>query len=255
MIPMEAIFKALSDETRRNLLDRLRERDGQTLTELESRLGMTRFGVMKHLGILEAASLIVTRKQGRFKYHYLNAAPLQEVVDRWIEPLTQMPLARVLLDLKAELEGVKMMEMITQAKPDFMMETFIQTTPEKLWEAITDGGLTKQYHFMSACVEGDFETTGEYRFVTPDGSVMLSGEIVATDRPRFLELTFKPGWGAPNPKTSRHTYEIEQVGKLTKLTILHYDLPADQAGVREGWAKIVASLKSFLETGQGLNFG
>ena len=107
---MEAIFKALSDETRRALLDRLRERDGQTLTELESTLGMTRFGVTKHLGIVEAASLIVTRKQGRFKYHYLNAAPLQEVVDRWIEPLTQQPLARVMLDLKSELEGVRTME-------------------------------------------------------------------------------------------------------------------------------------------------
>lgn len=252
---MEAIFKALSDDTRRALLDRLRERDGQTLTELESTLGMTRFGVMKHLGILEAASLIVTRKQGRFKYHYLNAAPLQEVVDRWIEPLTQQPLARVMLDLKAELEGVRTMEVMIEAKPDFVMETFIRTTPEKLWEAITDGKLTRQYHFMSAAIEGNFEAGGEYRFVTPDGSVMLSGEILAVDRPRFLEMTFKPGWGAPDPRMSRHIYEIEQVGELAKLTILHFDLPSDQAGVREGWAKIIASLKSFLETGHGLNFG
>lgn len=252
---MEVIFKALSDETRRSLLDRLRQKDGQTLTELESTLGMTRFGVMKHLGILEAASLIVTRKQGRFKYHYLNAAPLQEVVDRWIEPLTQQPLARVMLDLKAELEGGRTMEVLTQKKPDFVMETFIRTTPEKLWQAITDGRLTKHYHFMSATAEGDFQTTGEYRYVTPDGNVMLSGAILTTDRPRFLELTFTPGWGGPAPKTSRHTYEIEQIGELTKLTILHYDLPIEQAGVRDGWAKIVASLKSYLETGQGLNFG
>ena len=107
---MDAIFKALSDETRRQVLDVLRQRDGQTLGELEAsleKLGvvMTRFGVMKHLKILEAASLVVTRKQGRFKYHYLNAVPLQEILDRWIEPLTQKPMARIALDLKAKLEG------------------------------------------------------------------------------------------------------------------------------------------------------
>ncbi len=252
---MEAIFKALSDETRRSLLDRLRERDGQTLTELESTLGMTRFGVMKHLGILEAASLIVTRKQGRFKYHYLNAAPLQELVDRWIEPFTQQPLARVMLDLKAELEGAKTMEAMTQAKPDFVMETFIRTTPEKLWEALTDPDIITRYHFASVAIHGRFAAGEPYEYKFADGNVMLSGEIIAADPPKRLEMSFVPGWIGPNAAKSTHVYEIEAVGEVTKLTILHYDLPADQAGVREGWVKIVASLKSFLETGQGLNFG
>jgi DNA-binding transcriptional ArsR family regulator len=107
---MDAIFKALADDTRRLILDVLRDRDGQTLGELEVSLTkqgveMTRFGVMKHLKVLEAASLVISRKQGRFKYHYLNVVPLQEVIDRWIEPLTQKPLARATLDLKAKLEG------------------------------------------------------------------------------------------------------------------------------------------------------
>jgi uncharacterized protein YndB with AHSA1/START domain/DNA-binding transcriptional ArsR family regulator len=252
---MDAIFSALGDPTRRALLDRLRERDGQTLTELASTLGMTRFGVMKHLGLLEAAGLIVTHKQGRFKYHYLNAAPLQEVVDRWIEPITQQPLARVMLDLKAELEGTRPMTSLTTTKPDFILETFIRTTPEQLWQALTDGRMTPLYHFMKARLEGDFASGGTYQFITPDGAVMLSGEIVSSRPPHFLELTFTPGWGGPDRKTSRHTYAIEAVGELTKLTVLHYDLPADQVGVREGWAKIVASLKSYLETGTGLNFG
>jgi DNA-binding transcriptional ArsR family regulator len=101
---MDDVFKALSDETRRGLLDRLRERDGQTLTELESAIGMTRFGVMKHLKVLEGANLVVTRKSGRFKYHYLNAAPLQLIVDRWITPITLQAATRALLDLKADLE-------------------------------------------------------------------------------------------------------------------------------------------------------
>ncbi|MEP1208746.1 MAG: helix-turn-helix domain-containing protein [Rhizobiaceae bacterium] len=107
---MDAIFKALADETRRLILDVLRLRDGQTLQELEASLAgqgveMTRFGVMKHLKVLEAASLVISRKQGRFKHHHLNVVPLQEVIDRWIEPLTQKPLARATLDLKAKLEG------------------------------------------------------------------------------------------------------------------------------------------------------
>ena len=107
---MDAIFKALADDTRRQVLDVLRDRDGQTLGELEESLAnlgveMTRFGVMKHLKVLEAASLVISRKQGRFKYHYLNVVPLQEVIDRWIEPLTQKPLTRATLDLKAKLEG------------------------------------------------------------------------------------------------------------------------------------------------------
>lgn len=107
---MDAIFKALADDTRRRLLDILRQRDGRTLSELEqaiseSGLVMSRFGVMKHLKVLEASSLVVSRRQGRFKYHYLNVIPLQEILDRWIEPLTQKPLARATMDLKSKLEG------------------------------------------------------------------------------------------------------------------------------------------------------
>jgi uncharacterized protein YndB with AHSA1/START domain/DNA-binding transcriptional ArsR family regulator len=252
---MDAIFKALSDETRRQLLDRLRERDGQTLTELETTLGMTRFGVMKHLKILEAASLVVTRRAGRFKYHYLNAAPLQSVVDRWIEPLTQQPLARAVLDLKAALEGADRMANRPDTKPDFVLETFITTTPEKLWEALTAAELTKRYHFAKAAIHGTFEAGGAYEFRTGDGGVMLSGKILSADPPRRLEMTFVPGWGGTDNTPSRNVFEISAHGELTKLTILHFDLPPTQAGIREGWAKIASSLKSFLETGQGLSFG
>jgi uncharacterized protein YndB with AHSA1/START domain len=251
---MDAVFKALSDETRRQLLDRLRERDGQTLTELETTLGMTRFGVMKHLKILEAASLVVTRRVGRFKYHYLNAAPLQSVVDRWIEPLTQQPLARAVLDLKAALEGANVMSIKTEPKPDFVLETFILTTPEKLWEALTTAELTRRYHFAKAALHGTFEAGGTYEYRTGDGGVMLSGKILSADPPHRLEMTFVPGWGGADNTSSRCVYEITTHGELTKLTILHFELPANQAGIREGWAKIASSLKSLLETGKGLSF-
>ena len=121
---MDAIFKALSDDTRRLLLDRLRARDGQTLTELEAATGLTRFGVMKHLKVLEAAGLVLTHKAGRFKYHYLNGAPLQSLVDRWLEPLTQQPLARAMLELKTGLERNTHMD--NDTKPSFMLETLIR---------------------------------------------------------------------------------------------------------------------------------
>jgi uncharacterized protein YndB with AHSA1/START domain/DNA-binding transcriptional ArsR family regulator len=247
---MDLIFKALADDTRRMLLDRLRERDGQTLTELESRTGMTRFGVMKHLNQLEAAGLILTRKEGRFKYHYLNAAPLQQVVDRWIEPLTQQPMARALLDLKADLEGAAQM---SDAKPDFVLETFIRTTPEKLWAALTNGEMTKRYYIANAALTGDIRPGAPYAYMTPDGKPMLTGEIIAADPPRRLEMTFLPGW-TPNSRASRNVYEIAPAGQTVKLTVLHYNIPLEQAGVREGWAKVAASLKSFLETGEGLVF-
>jgi uncharacterized protein YndB with AHSA1/START domain/DNA-binding transcriptional ArsR family regulator len=248
---MDLIFKALADDTRRMLLDRLRERDGQTLTELESRMGMTRFGVMKHLNQLEAAGLILTRKEGRFKYHYLNAAPLQQVVDRWIEPLTQQPMARALLDLKADLEGA--MDVAVPNKPDFMLETYIRTTPEALWEALTQGEITKRYHFAKAAMQGDIRAGAPYAFIRPDGGTMLSGDILAAEPPTRLEMTFTPGW-MPAAKSSRCVYEIAQVGGLVKLTILHFDIPTEQAGISDGWARIAASLKSLLETGEGLSF-
>lgn len=251
---MDAVFKALSDGTRRQLLDRLRRKDGQTLTELEGALGMTRFGVMKHLKVLEAASLVITRKVGRFKYHYLNAAPLQLLVDRWIEPLTRQPVARVILDLKADLERSSAMTTMTETRPDFMMETFIRTTPEQLWEALTDPDLITRYHFAHVAIHGRFAAGEPYEYQFADGTAMLSGEIIAADPPRRLEMTFLPGWIGPDATKSRHVYEIEATGELTKLVILHYNLPESQSGVREGWAKIIASLKSYLETGEALQF-
>ena len=114
---MDAIFKALNATARRALLDSLRQNDGQTLSALEAHLDMTRFGVMKHLKGLEDASLIVTRKQGRFKHHYLNALPLQEVIDRWIDPFLAKPAARAVIDLKSKLEGTAQM-LDTETKPD-----------------------------------------------------------------------------------------------------------------------------------------
>ncbi|WP_370970843.1 ArsR/SmtB family transcription factor [Amycolatopsis sp. cg9] len=100
----DLVFKALADPTRRFLLDLLFERDGRTLTELETQVEMTRFGVMKHLKLLEEAGLVVTRKDGREKRHFLNPVPIRQIHDRWIDKYTERQVT-ALLDLKNELEG------------------------------------------------------------------------------------------------------------------------------------------------------
>ena len=100
----DRVFKALADPTRRFLLDRLFTRDGRTLTELESELEMTRFGVMKHLRVLEEAGLVTTRKVGRARLHYLNPVPIRELHDRWIDKYTERQVS-ALTNLKSELEG------------------------------------------------------------------------------------------------------------------------------------------------------
>jgi len=100
---MDEVFKALADPTRRSLLDELFNEDGQTLSALEERLPMTRFGVMKHLRVLEEAGLVVTRKRGREKLHFLNPVPLQAIYDRWISKF-ERPRLKALRDLKRRLE-------------------------------------------------------------------------------------------------------------------------------------------------------
>lgn len=246
---MDDVFKALADPTRRALLDALRRADGQTLSELETVADLSRFGVMSHLKILEAAGLVTTRRSGRFKHHYLNAVALQEVADRWIEPMIQGPTARRLLSLRNALER----DMADPEKPTFVMTTYIRTTPEKLWEALHSEDQSADYHFLRASLKSERKTGGRYDQFRPDGEIMLGGEILAMDPPHALEATFEPHW-TPDAATTRMRFEIEAVGEVCKLTVLHFDLPADETGIKDGWARFAASLKSYLETGSGIDF-
>ena len=244
---MDAVFKALADEARRTLLDALRRKDGQTLQELTELLDMTRFGVMKHLGVLEDAGLVITHRKGRFKYHYLNAVPLQQTIDRWIEPMRAKPAARAVLNLKSTLERTNDM-----SKPDFVMQTFIRCTQDALWFALTDPESMAAYHFMCDIVEGRAEEGETIRFVLPDGKPMLSQAITKVEPKSRIEATFEPHFFGPGAPSSRMVYLIQPEGPTCRLTIEHYDLPAGQDGVGEGWARLAASLKSYLETGTGL---
>jgi DNA-binding transcriptional ArsR family regulator/uncharacterized protein YndB with AHSA1/START domain len=245
---MDSIFKALSDPARRTLLDSLRTTPGQSLQQLQGQLEMSRFGVMKHLGVLEAAKLIVTRKKGRFKYHYLNALPLQQAIDRWIEPLLEKPAARAVLNLKTQLEGNTSM-----SKPDFVMQTYIKCSQDALWDALADETSVINYHFMNVTGTRDGDTV---HLNFPDGSPMLSNRIISLTPKSRMELTFEPHWeggGAP----SRVVYLIEAENGHCKLTVEHYDLTfpvVPGEGVADGWSRWADGLKTWLETGQPVHF-
>src|SRR5579862_5310175 len=127
MTPVDDVFRALADPTRRSLLDELFLRDGQTLGELEARFDMTRFGVMKHLKLLEEAGLVVTRRRGRQKLHFLNPVPIRIVHDRWVSKYAE-PWVSGLSEIKQRLES----------QMEKVFEIYIHTTPERLWEAIID---------------------------------------------------------------------------------------------------------------------
>ena len=254
---MDAVFKALADPTRRALLDALRVRDGQTLGELEGSAPMTRFGVMKHLKVLVEANLVVSRKAGRSRYHYLNAVALVEATSRWIEPFVQGPTAVSLATLRRTLEDESMHEVMSEPRPDprpdHLQETWIRTTPEKLWTALTNAEESGRYHFLGATLVEDASADGRHDYRWPDGRLMLGGKVLVWEPPHALETTFEPHW-IENATASRVRYEIVAEGELCRLSILHFDIPADRDDVVSGWARQSASLKSYLETGTGLEF-
>jgi DNA-binding transcriptional ArsR family regulator/uncharacterized protein YndB with AHSA1/START domain len=247
---MDDIFKALGDPTRRQILDLLRTRDGQTVSDIEGRIDMTRFGVMKHLGVLEEVGLITARREGRFKYLHLNVVPLQQVMDRWIDPMLR-PWARRLEDLRQTLEGETPMQAAADTTLTFRSETFIRTTPERLWQALTDPKDTANYYFGTA-VRSDWKTGAKLSYVAPDGTELLGGEVLEIDPPRKLVTTFVPHWEGGKARATRVTYEIAKFGDLVRLTLTHEGLTEADAGIRSGWAKIVSELKSLLETGRPL---
>jgi uncharacterized protein YndB with AHSA1/START domain/DNA-binding transcriptional ArsR family regulator len=253
---MDDVFRALSDPQRRHVLDLLRDKDGQTLTQLEAAFpSLTRFGVMKHLKVLEDASLIATRKAGRFKYHYLNPVPLQEIADRWISSFAA-PWARGLSQLKHQLEK----ESAMTAKPKHVYTTLIRTTAEALWNALTDPKMTPLYYYGFAVDHGG-SPGSRFDYIAPGGEGVagIKGEIVEMTPPKRLVTTFQGFWdpAMQADAPSRVTYEIEQLGAVCKLTVIHDEFAGETAtyhGVGGGWPGILSGLKTLLETGQPLGY-
>ena len=241
----EAVFKALADPTRRRLLDELFEENGQTLTALEERLPMTRFGVMKHLRVLEEAGLVVIRRRGRKKLHFLNPVPIRLVQDRWVSKYTE--------PLSAGLSGLE--EELADATMEKIFEIYIKTTPERLWKAITDPELRARYDF-GASIDSDWEPGSRYEMSARDGTVTLGeGEILEVDPPRRLVHTLVALWSdeVKREGTSRITWEIRPTGDSCRLTVTHDELceEADEE-LYGGWPRILSGLKTLLETGETL---
>jgi uncharacterized protein YndB with AHSA1/START domain len=240
---MDEVFRALADPTRRSLLDELFKQDGQTLSALERRLPMTRFGVMKHLRVLEEAGLVTTRKRGREKLHFLNPVPIRLVHDRWVSKYAE-PWAASLSGLKRRLEDQTM---------EKVFEIYIKTSPERLWEAITDSDLHSKYTFGVGC-ESDWTPGSPYKSAA--GSFAIAeGENLEVDPPRRLVQSFNALWGddVRSEGTSRVTYDIEQVEDSCRLTVTHDQL---REGANDelfgGWPMILSGLKTLLETGETL---
>ena len=251
----DRVFRALADPTRRLLLDTLFEREGQTLGELHQAVeGMTRFGVMKHLRLLESAGLVVAHKVGREKLHYLNAVPVQLIHDRWVSKYTR-PRAAALADLKAELEGREEMAV----KPANVFQVYIKATAEQVWDAITKPEFTSRYFFGSR-VETSGEAGTPIRHRAPEGEKLWGDDaILESEKPRRLVHTWRALYDeelAAEPK-SRVTWEIEpQPGGVTKLTVIHDQLdesPKTAASVSGGWMFVLSGLKTLLETGEPLS--
>jgi uncharacterized protein YndB with AHSA1/START domain len=241
---MDAVFKALSDPTRRGLLDELFERDGQSLSSLEQRVSMTRFGVMKHLKVLEEAGLITTKRRGREKLHFLNPVPIRLVHDRWVSKYAE-PWAATLTQLKRTLEEDQM---------EKVFEIYIKTTPERLWEAITDSDMRRSYSF-GVGIASDWTPGSGYVSSAQGGFEIASGENLEVDPPHRLVQSFSALWSddVKAEGTSRVTWDIEPVGDSCRLTVTHDELREGAHGeVYGGWPQILSGLKTLLETGESL---
>jgi uncharacterized protein YndB with AHSA1/START domain len=215
------------------------------LSALEARLPMTRFGVMKHLRVLEEAGLVVTRRRGREKLHFLNAVPIRLVHDRWVSKYAE-PWAASLSELKQTLEEDSM---------EKVFEIYIKTTPERLWEALTDSEMRAAYTF-GVGVTSDWTVGSRYEGGSPMAPApLIEGENLEVDPPRRLVQSFRALWSddVRRAGTSRVTYEIEPVGDSCRLTVTHDQLHADaNPELYGGWPMILSGLKTLLETGERL---
>jgi uncharacterized protein YndB with AHSA1/START domain/DNA-binding transcriptional ArsR family regulator len=261
------VFRALADPGRRRLLDSLNGHSGQTLRELCADMDMARQSVSKHLAVLEAAQLVTTVWRGREKLHYLNPAPINQISERWIDRYDR-DRVHALSDLKRALEDH------TMDKPSFVYTTYIRTTPERLWQALTDPAFTERY--WGAAFDSDWQP-GSTIAVRQWGLEISDPEQVVLESEPYRRLaytwhTFTPAWRnkarelvgfsdeflervAAEPR-SKVAFEITDLeGELVKLTVVHDGFePASEVleTISQGWPHILSNLKTLLETGETL---
>jgi uncharacterized protein YndB with AHSA1/START domain/DNA-binding transcriptional ArsR family regulator len=260
---MDDVFRALADPSRRRLLDSLNARNGQTLRELCSGLEMARQSVSKHLAVLEQANVVTTVRRGREKLHYLNAAPINDIAERWIAYYDRQRV-HALADLKRALEEK------TMQKPSFVYTTYIRTTPEQLWQALTEPAFTRRY--WGATFESDWQVGSTYRW-HQNGAMIADPEqvVLESDPYRRLSYTwhsFTPEWAeatgfddefrtnAVGEPRSKVTFDLEPIGGMVKLTVVHDGFEPGSIvleNISEGWPRILSDLKTLLETRESVS--
>jgi DNA-binding transcriptional ArsR family regulator/uncharacterized protein YndB with AHSA1/START domain len=272
---MDDVFKALADPSRRMLLDSLNAHNGQTLRQLCAGLDMARQSVSKHLAVLEAAGLVATVRRGREKLHYLNAAPINDIADRFIHHYDRAR-AEALADLKTALEATPMDQQSNETS--FVYTTYIHATPERVWQGLTDPTFTERYwrHPKSGGVSyrTDWQKGSAFDVAYEQVGLVISDPeqvVLESDPPRRLAYTwhtFTPEWAAAHgfdeataaawraEPRSKVAFDIEEAGEgVVKLTVVHDGFAPGSAvleGVRGGWPAVIASLKTLLETGSPL---
>ncbi|MQA84648.1 MAG: helix-turn-helix domain-containing protein [Streptosporangiales bacterium] len=262
---MDEVFKALADASRRRLLDSLNARNGQSLRELCAGLDMARQSVSKHLAVLEAANLVTTVWRGREKLHYLNAVPINAIAERWISRYDRER-ASALADLKTALEQEPM------GKPEFVYTTYIKTTPERLWQALTDPAFTRRY--WGVTFESDWTVGSTMTWEEAGVTIADPAQVVLESEPyrrlSYTWHTFTREWAeahgfgeevltkVASERRSKVTFEIEPLGQAVKLTVVHDDFDPGSTVlemVSEGWPHLLSDLKTLLETGDTLPAG
>ncbi len=249
---MDTVFKALADSTRRLLLDRLRERNGQTLRELCERLDMARQSATQHLDILQRANLVTVTRRGRERLHYLNPTPIHEIEQRWISGFDK-PRLHAISAIKHQAEEYAMTAESTSV-PSYIYVTYIHASAEQVWQALTDADLTARYWGHRNVSDWQPGSTWEHRRVDGSDRVDVTGRVIEAEPPTRLVVTFEDSDEERPNGPSVVTFLIEPHEDIIRLTVTHENLPNHEMlhGISEGWPAVLANLKSLLETGDVL---
>lgn len=245
---LDLVFKALADPTRRLVLDRLREHNGQTLRELCERVEMARQSVTQHVDILVRAGLVTVLRRGRERVHYINPAPIHDIEQRWISSFDR-PRLNLISAIKTRAEEYAM----TTTIPDYVYVTYIHASAEQVWQALTDADLTSQYWFHENISDWQVGSEWEHRRADGSGAIDVVGKILQADPPTRLVLTFED-----SPHEDRDpsvvTFQIDPHIDIVRLTVTHTNLPNQEMlqGISSGWPAVLSNLKSLLETGKVL---
>ncbi len=245
---MDVVFKALADSTRRLLLDRLREHDGQTLRELCERVEMARQSLTQHLDILEQAGLVSVLRRGRERVHFINPAPIHDIEQRWISVFDR-PRLDVIGAIKKQAEEFAM----NTTMPNYVYVTYIRASAEQVWQALTQADVTARFWGHENVSDWQPGSSWEHRRADGSGVVDVVGKVLETEPPTRLVITFEDSVGADR-EPSVVTFLIETHQDIVRLTVTHENLPNQDMlqGISSGWPAVLANLKSLLETGDVL---